>query len=255
MDLMLVPIGFLVGALVGLTGVGGGAVMTPALILFGVPPATAVGTDLVYAAITKSQGVLVHQLRGNVCWPLVAALSAGSLPSAALTLWLLGVLGETGVDIGGVVTPVLGVALVSTAVVVLLRPRIPDFRRCSDLTSGAITVAGGAVIGTLVAASSVGAGALGAALLLGFHRRLPIGRVVGTDLAHALLLAILAGAGHWSLGNVDGGTLWPLLFGSLPGVYLGVGLGRRLPDGLLSRVMAFLLLALGIGFSLSAVWH
>src|SRR5690606_2024412 len=250
MDLVLVPTGFAVGVLVGLTGVGGGALMTPALMLYGIPPSVAVGTDLVYAAVTKSVGALVHQQRGNVDWRLVARLAAGSLPAAAAMLWLLGKLGTSSGDRGDVVTAILGVALVLTAIVVLARPWLHGHREEPGKAPAPwLIVTGGVVLGTLVTASSVGAGALGAALLLMACRQLPVTTVVGTDIAHAVLLALAAGIGRWRLGTVDTVLLATLAAGSVPGVYIGARLSDRVPGLLLTRALAVLLLALGIGFS------
>lgn len=256
MDPLLAVTGLVVGLLVGLTGVGGGAIMTPALILYGIEPVVAVGTDLVYAALTKSAGVVVHQRRGNVQWPLVAMLAAGSLPGAVVTLWWLARFRADGGDFGMLLTSVLGVALVLTAVVILLRPWLCAGATVTPpRTAGRrlLTILGGGFLGALVAASSVGAGALGAALLLLVHRGLPIPRIVGTDLAHALLLATVAGIGHWQLGSVDLSLLAPLLAGSLPGVYLGARLAGWIPERVLTPMVALLLLATGIGFSLGAV--
>src|SRR5690606_29664658 len=234
MDVALLPTGFAVGVLVGLTGVGGGALMTPALILYGIPPAVAVGTDLVYAAVTKSVGAVVHHRRGNVDWRLVARLAAGSLPAAAAMLWLLREIGAHGVDHGDAVTTMLGVALVLTAVVVLARPWLHGRRAVPDKAPAPwLVAAGGAVLGALVTASSVGAGALGAALLLVAYRRLPVATVVGTDIAHAVLLALAAGIGHWHLGTVDAVLLAQLAAGSLPGVYIGARLSDCVPGLLL----------------------
>ncbi|KAA3625402.1 MAG: sulfite exporter TauE/SafE family protein [Proteobacteria bacterium] len=254
MDAVLLSTGFLVGAMVGLTGVGGGALMTPALVLCGVPPATAVGTDLVYAAVTKSAGAVLHHVKGNVCWPVVRLMAIGSLPAAVTAIWFLGWLQERGFDYSPFVTTVLGIALLLTSVVIFLGPWL---RRAEQPTRGVSgrwsTAAAGALIGALVAASSVGAGALGAALLLVRHRSLPAIRVVGTDLAHALMLAVVAGIGHWQLGAVDVGIVWPLLTGSLPGVLVGARLAGSIPESVLRPAMAVLLMLLGVGFSLGGV--
>jgi len=252
MDYLLVPSGFAVGLLVGLTGVGGGALMTPMLILYGVPPAVAVGTDLVYAALTKSVGAVLHQLRRNIRWRVVGRMALGSLPACAGTLWLLGSWHAQGPGYEAVVTVTLGGALVLTAGVTLLRPWLMGHRGL-ELSERAVfvgTVAAGAFIGTLVTLSSVGAGALGAAFLLLYYRSLPVAAVVGTDLTHAVFLAALAGFGHWRLGSTDPGLLAPLLIGSIPGLYLGTRWASRLRDGVLRPVIATFLLALGLGFSL-----
>jgi uncharacterized membrane protein YfcA len=252
MDWLLVPAGFAVGLLVGLTGVGGGALMTPALILYGIPPAVAVGSDLVYAALTKSVGAVLHQVRRNIQWRIVGRMALGSLPACAITLWILRTWHARGTGYEGVVTITLGAALVLTAGVTLLRPWLMAHRdtEFTDRTAFIATVAGGAFIGTLVTLSSVGAGALGAAFLLLFYRELPMATIVGTDLAHAVFLAALAGLGHWQLGAVDVSLLAPLLLGSIPGLYLGTRWASLIRDDVLRPVIATFLLLLGLGFSL-----
>lgn len=252
MDYLLIPAGFAVGLLVGLTGVGGGALMTPTLILYGIPPAVAVGSDLVYAALTKSVGAVLHQLRRNIRWRIVGRLALGSLPACAGTLWLLDSWHSEGTGYEGVVTVTLGAALVLTAGVTLLRPWLMEHRdtELAEKTVFLGTIAGGAFIGALVTLSSVGAGALGAAFLLLLYRTLPMATIVGTDLAHAVFLAALAGVGHWRLGAVDVALLAPLLTGSIPGLYLGTRWASLIRDDVLRPVIAVFLLFLGLGFSL-----
>lgn len=252
MDYLLLLAGFAVGLLVGLTGVGGGALMTPALILYGIPPAVAVGTDLVYAALTKCVGVALHQLRRNIDWRVAGTMALGSLPASAAMLWLLESWQAKGAGYQGLVTGTLGVALVLTAAVTLLRPWLLQ-RRALRLGERALflaTTAGGAVVGILVTLSSVGAGALGAALLLLFHRRLSMTTIVATDLTHAVFLAAVAGVGHWRLGSVDGSLLLPLVAGSVPGLYVGARWASRLRDEILRPVIASFLLILGLSFIL-----
>lgn len=252
MDLLLVPAGFVVGLLVGLTGVGGGALMTPALILYGIPPAVAVGNDLVYAALTKSVGAVLHQIRRNIQWRIVGRMALGSLPASGAMLWLLGNWHSKGTEYESVLTVILGGALVLTAGVTLLRPWLMQYRNIdfAERTVFLATVASGAFIGALVTLSSVGAGALGAAFLLLFYRTLPMATIVGTDLTHAVFLAALAGLGHWQLGVVDPSLLAPLLVGSIPGLYLGTRWANRIRDGVLRTVIATFLLLLGAGFFL-----
>lgn len=252
MDYLLVAAGFAVGLLVGLTGVGGGAVMTPALILYGIPPAIAVGTDLVYAALSKSLGVVLHQLRRNVQWRVVGSLALGSLPACGATLWLLEIWRAEDASYQGLLTVALGVALVLTAAVTLLRPWLMHHRDFQLEGRGLflVTVAGGAFVGVLVTLSSVGAGALGAAFLLLFYRAMPMNTIVGTDLTHSVFLAALAGIGHWQLGSVDVGLLLPLLAGSIPGLCVGARWASRLRDEILRPVVASFMLVLGLGFSL-----
>ncbi len=246
MDWALTLSGFVVGALVGLTGVGGGALMTPVLVVgFGIPPLVAVGTDLVFAAATKSLGVLAHARRAAVDWRLVGLMALGSLPASLATIRFLHDGSARGLDIGPWVETALGAALVLTALALLWRRPGP----AADAPvprRAAWTVAAGALLGFLVTLTSVGAGALGVVLLSLLHPRLSTPRVVGTDLAHAVPLAALAGAGHWQLGNVDGALLAALLLGSLPGIWLGARLAHGLSERLTRPLLAAVLTAIGI---------
>lgn len=235
-----------------MTGVGGGALMTPMLIVYGIPPAVAVGSDLIYAALTKSVGAVLHQLRRNIRWRIVGRMALGSLPACGAMLLLLGSWHNQGREYESIVTFTLGGALVLTAGVTLLRPWLMANRtlELSDRAAFLGTVAAGAFVGALVTLSSVGAGALGAAFLLLFYRRLPVATVVGTDLTHAVFLAAVAGFGHWRLGSVHLPLLVPLLAGSIPGLYLGTHWASRIRDGVLRPAIASFLLMLGLGFSL-----
>ena len=236
--------GFAVGALVGLTGVGGGSLMTPLLVLlFGVHPATAVGTDLLYAACTKSAGVLVHARRQTVDWPVARRLACGSLPAAALTLLLLHRLHVHTVAVSRVITPVLGVAILLTVLLLLSQNRLlavlgPHSAELSPPWSRGLTVAAGAALGVLVTLTSVGAGALGVTALTLLHPRLSPVRIVGSDIAHAIPLTLLAGAGYWYLGAVDWVLLGSLLSGSVPGVVLGSLLATRVPIPVVRGMLA-----------------
>ena len=252
MDFAQVFSGFAVGTIVGITGVGGGALMTPLLVLlFGVAPATAVGTDLLYAAITKTGGTVVHARRGQVDWRIVRRLAAGSPPAAiavlALVSWLVpGGLGAAHKTI----TFFLGLALLLTAAALLLRRRLLAW---AQALSGARpagervwpTVLAGAVLGALVALSSVGAGALGVTALFFLYPGLAAIRIVGADLAHAVPLTLVAGLGHWWFGSIDWPLLATLLVGSLPGVWLGSHLAHRIPEPVLRPVLAGMLVLAG----------
>jgi uncharacterized protein len=252
-DLLYSLSGFLIGMLVGFTGVGGGALMTPLLVLlFGVHPATAVGTDLLYAAITKSAGTLVHGLSDTVDWKITRRLAYGSVPTTALTLIALAYLshhaGEGGAS--SVITTVLGVALILTAIALIFRKRILDFftQRVGEFEPGqtrALTIALGAVLGVLVSLSSVGAGAIGVTVLLILYPRLPVARIVGSDIAHAVPLTLIAGVGHWLLGSVDWVLLVSLLAGSIPGITVGSYIGARIPDRVLRPILASTLAVVG----------
>jgi uncharacterized membrane protein YfcA len=252
-DFAQVISGFAVGAIVGITGVGGGSLMTPLLVLlFGVAPATAVGTDLLYAAVTKSGGTLVHARRGSVDWRIVGLLAAGSLPAAAATLFLVSRFAPGG--LGGatrMITFSLGIALLLTAVALLFRQRLLAWSRAHDVDAlppyrrARLTVLTGAVLGTLVSLSSVGAGALGVTALFFLYPRLASLRIVGSDLAHAVPLTLVAGLGHWWLGSVDWTLLFTLLAGSLPGIFVGSHFAQRIPERVLRPTLAGMLVLVG----------
>ena len=251
MDPIQILSGFVVGAIVGITGVGGGALMTPLLVLlFGVAPATAVGTDLLYAAITKTAGVVAHARHGRIEWPIVRRLAAGSLPAALVVLLLVSTLAPGGLGAAHTtVTFFLGIALLLTALALLFRQRLLAWattRQRPAVTNRAWpTILAGAVLGVLVSLSSVGAGALGVTVLLLLYPGLAAVRIVGADLAHAVPLAFVAGLGHWWLGSIDVPLLASLLVGSLPGVWLGSHFAHRIPERVLRHLLAGMLLLAG----------
>jgi uncharacterized membrane protein YfcA len=244
--------GLAVGFLVGLTGVGGGSLMTPLLVLvFGVHPTTAVGTDLLYAAATKTVGTGVHGFRGTVRWGIVGRLAAGSAPATALTLWLMSRTNQHGAAANHLITLALGWALIVSAVSVLFRRRIVDAlsKRAGELSPAqttALTVLLGAVLGTLVSLTSVGAGALGMTVLLVLYPRMDVPKLVGSDIAHAVPLTLLAGIGHWIMGSVNWGMFGSLLTGSIPGIILGSLLATRTPDRVLRPILAAVLVLVGV---------
>jgi uncharacterized protein len=254
MDVLYILSGFLVGAVVGVTGVGGGSLMTPLLVLFfGVSPVTAVGTDLLFAAITKTGGAWAHARRGGVTWKVVGLLAAGSVPASVLTLLALHRFVSDEKALADVVSLGLGVALLLTAVALLCRERLRRWatRRAgnapaagSDRTA-ARTVLVGAVLGALVSVSSVGAGALGVTALFFLYPGLAAARIVGTDIAHAVPLTLVAGLGHAAAGAVDGSLLASLLVGSLPGIWLGSHIGQALPERFLRGALATMLVLIG----------
>lgn len=248
MDLVTTISGFFVGLLVGATGVGGGSLMTPLLVLvMGVAPATAVGTDLLYASLTKVGGAWAHGRRNNIDWRICGLLAAGSLPAAAATLLALSQLSVDPEHYASVLKRCLGVALMISAVALLLRNRLHEMalRRSTgtelEPSAPMTTVVTGVVVGALVTATSVGAGALGVAALLFLYPKLATTRIVGTDIAHAVPLTLLAGLGHASLGGVDLHLLGNLLLGSLPGVWVGSHLSRALPEHFLRILLACVL--------------
>ena len=247
-DLLYAVSGFCVSLLVGMTGVGGGSLMTPLLILlFGVHPATAVGTDLLYAAATKSGGTLVHGLNRNVDWRIVGRLAAGSVPMTALTLLALSAFGIYSGAARGLITAVLSGALAATAAVLIFRKSILAFfathvGELNPRRTALLTVLLGAVLGVLVSISSVGAGALGVTAIILLYPRLPTARIVGSDIAHAVPLTLVAGIGHWMLGSIDWHLLGALLMGSLPGIVIGSYVSVRVPDAVLRFTLATTLL-------------
>lgn len=249
--------GFVVGGLVGFTGVGGGSLMTPLLVLlFGIAPTTAVGTDLLYAAMTKSNGTLVHALHGTVDWRITGRLAAGSVPATIATLVVLALVGQSNSHAAdGLITSVLGFALILTAIAMLFRGWFLKYlaRRTDQLTdrqTRVLTILLGIFLGVLVSISSVGAGAIGMTILLALYPRYATVRLVGSDIAHAVPLTLLAGIGHWALGAVDWALLGALLIGSLPGIAIGSFLATRIPDRFLRPVLASTLAAVGVKLSI-----
>jgi uncharacterized protein len=243
--------GFLVGALVGVTGVGGGSLMTPILIvLFGVSPATAVGTDLLFAAVTKTVGSLVHGFNRTIEWQVVRRLAAGSIPATMLALILLSTLHIASGGARQLITAVLAGALLLTAASLVARNRISALYAhrlagLDDRTIMILTVATGAALGVLVTFSSVGAGAIGVVALVLLYPRIPTARIVGSDIAHAVPLTLVAGLGHGIMGSVDAHTLISLLAGSLPGVLVGSMISARVSDVALRYVLAAVLVVVG----------
>jgi uncharacterized protein len=243
--------GFVVGALVGMTGVGGGSLMTPLLILlFGIHPATAVGTDLLYASATKTVGTAVHGVSRTIDWRVVGRLALGSVPMTAITLVFLSRLGTQSAAANTLITSVLACALFGTALVLIFRKRI--LTRYAGYLAGIeprktrnMTIAMGALLGVVVSISSVGAGAIGVTALILLYPDLPMARIVGSDIAHAVPLTLIAGMGHWVLGLTDLGLLSSLLVGSIPGIMIGSYAAPRMPDAALRYLLAGTLLLVG----------
>ncbi len=249
-----VAAGLGVGFMVGLTGVGGGALMTPILVLlFGVAPATAVGTDLWFAAITKIVGGAFHHRHGGVDGLVLRRLFAGSLPASVLTLAWMHFSGAHQVK-NGLILAALGGVLILTALAVIFKQQAHAVGRALRINAAerfkaaqpAATVAAGALLGFLVTLTSVGAGALGVVMLVYLYPfRMTPKKLVGTDIVHAIPLTIVAGTGHLLMGNVQFGLLGSLLIGSVPGVLLGAYYSHRAPDGLLRKCIALVLMAVG----------
>lgn len=260
--------GFAVGLLVGVTGVGGGSLMTPLLVfLFNFKPAVAVGTDLLFAAITKTGGVWVHHGKHNsVEWKIVGWLGLGSIPTALATLYVIKHLMDVGKEITGTITYTLGIALILTALSLLVRSvlinraakmKVIDDEHSTVENTGRFnhlqipaTILIGIILGILVTLSSVGAGALGTVALLFLYPKMTTLKIVGTDLAHAIPLTAVAGIGHLSMGNVDLVLLGSLLVGSLPGIWIGSHLSARIPEKILRPILATVLFLIGLKFVL-----
>lgn len=236
--------GFVVGLLVGMTGVGGGALMTPLLILlFGVHPATAVGTDLLYAAATKTGGSLVHGLAHSIDWRVVRRLASGSIPATVVTLAALSHFNLDGDAARSLITLVLSFALVLTAAVLVFGDSITRAYRArvvrlEPARTAANTVLVGLLLGVLVSISSVGAGAIGVVALVLLYPQLPMAKIVGSDIVHAVPLTLIAGVGHWMMGSVDWHIIGSLLAGSLPGIFIGSYCAIRVPERALRVVLA-----------------
>jgi uncharacterized protein len=247
-DPLYVASGFSVGLLVGMTGVGGGSLMTPVLILlFGIHPSTAVGTDLLYAAATKTGGSLVHGWSQSIHWPAVMRLASGSIPASMITLLVLWQLELDGEAARSLVNLVLSFALTLTATSLIFRKAIMEryrtrMEQLSAATIANATIVVGVALGVLVSISSVGAGAVGVTALLLLYPRLPMASIVGSDIAHAVPLTLVAGIGHWALGSVDWGLMGVLLIGSLPGIVIGSYFAVRVPETVLRLLLASVLI-------------
>jgi uncharacterized protein len=249
--------GFAVGLLVGMTGIGGGSLMTPILILlFGIHPAAAVGTDLLHAAATKTAGSIVHGLKGSIDWTVVRRLAMGSVPMTIVTIASMSLFDINGNTGRNVVNAVLTIALIATAIALVFRGRI--VARYADRLGGlalqqaaTLTTVVGGVLGMLVSLSSVGAGAIGVTCLLLLYPKLPAVKIVGSDIAHAVPLTLVAGLGHLLLGSFDLQVFGLLILGSVPGIVLGSYAAVRLPEPALRVVLAATLLVVAAKLSFS----
>lgn len=256
-ELAFVFAGFFVGVIVGLTGVGGGSLMTPILIFFfGVKPYLAVGTDLLFAAFTKLGGTIKLARSKHIDWPVVLNLSAGSIPAALVTLYVLHTMGAASQTVQKVMTTALGLALLLTAAATLYKV-VRGKATPSTIAKGeeaaaarprhwALPVLFGAIIGTLVTLTSVGAGAIGVTVLMILYPLLPLPRIVAADIAYAVPLTLVAGFGHASLGSVDWPMLACLLAGSLPGIWVGSHLMSKTPERVIRSLLSVLLAYAGL---------
>jgi uncharacterized membrane protein YfcA len=231
--------------LVGLTGVGGGSLMTPLLtLLFGINPTVAVGTDLAFASITKSAGTIAHRIRDNVHWDIVIRLCLGALPAAIIATLALKYFGALDKHIGQIIRYVIAFSVVLTVVAIIGRSRMlawinehPE-RQLHGRKQAIATIVAGAIIGALVTISSIGAGAVGATILVLLYPNLKPAEVAGTDIAYAVPLTAIAAFGHWWLGSINWELLVTLLLGSVPGITLGSLVARSVPEKFLRGLLA-----------------
>ena len=240
--------GFAVGLLVGMTGVGGGSLMTPLLtLMFGVPPSVAVGTDLAFASITKSAGTFTHRLRGTVHWHIVRLLCIGALPAALIATLALKHFGTLDDEIGQVIRYSIAGSVLLTVVALVFKGKMLAWinasprRQLGGRPLAAATIISGAVLGLLVTVSSIGAGAIGATVIVMLYPHLRPAEVAGTDIAYAVPLTAIAAAGHWWLGSIDWQLLATLLIGSVPGIVLGSWIARGVPERFLRGLLAITL--------------
>jgi uncharacterized membrane protein YfcA len=245
MTLTYVASGFAVGILVGLTGVGGGSLMTPLLtLLFGVNPAVAVGTDLAFASITKTAGTFAHRVRGTVHWDVVKLLCMGALPAAVAATLALNYFGALSPELGQFIRYSIAASVLLTVIALLFRGRMQAWinahpeRQLSGKKLAAATIISGAVLGTLVTISSIGAGAVGATLLVLLYPRFSPAEIAGTDIAYAVPLTAIAAFGHWWLGSIHWELLGTLLLGSVPGIIIGSLGARAVPEKILRALLA-----------------
>ena len=253
MTLSYIVSGFAVGLLVGMTGVGGGSLMTPLLtLLFGVPPSVAVGTDLAFASITKSAGTLTHRLRGTIRWDIVKRLCMGALPAAVVSTLALKSFGPLSPEIGQIIRYSIAGSVLLTVVALIFKGRMlawinahPE-KQLQGNKLAAATIISGAVLGVLVTVSSIGAGAIGATLLVMLYPRMSSAEVAGTDIAYAVPLTAIAALGHWWLGSIHWELLASLLVGSLPGITLGSWVARSVPEKFLRVLLAMTLTGVAV---------
>ncbi|MDB6063090.1 MAG: hypothetical protein JWM78_3193 [Verrucomicrobiaceae bacterium] len=253
-DWIYVASGLLVGFIVGMTGVGGGSLMTPILLHFGIAPSAAVGTDLLYAAITKAGGVFVHSKHDNINWRITGWLALGSLPASAITLLAMHYIGFSGAGMNTFIKTMLGFALIFTALAIVFKQKLLDYSHRNDFwmtrmnpkQQDIATVAVGVLLGAIVTITSIGAGAVGTVALFLLYPLLPTTKLVGTEIAHAVPLTLLAGLGHAGFGNLNLGLLGNLLIGSLPGIYIGSHLASNVADHYLRPALAAILLFTGV---------
>jgi uncharacterized membrane protein YfcA len=249
--------GFLIGFLIGLTGVGGGSLMTPLLILiFKIPATIAVGTDLLYASITKSAGLFSHHRNNNIDWSITKTLLLGSIPSSLLTSFVINIYDPMSAEIQNTIELVLGISLIFTSIAVLFQQTIliESYKVKEKYLKNSfikpmrkyLTILTGLILGFIVTFTSVGAGAIGVTVLLILNPSLPIKKVIGTDIAHAIPLTLIAGLGHAKLGTVNYDLLVALLLGSLPGVWLGSQINSKINEKTIRLILVLILFLISL---------
>lgn len=245
MTLSYIFSGFAVGALVGLTGVGGGSLMTPLLtLLFGVSPTVAVGTDLAFASTTKAAGTLAHRMRGTVRWDVVRHLCMGALPAAILAAVALKYFGALDKELAKVIRYSIAGSVLLTVIALLFRKRMQTWiiahpeKQLEGTRLAVATIVVGALLGTLVTISSIGAGAVGATILVLLYPRMSPAEIAGTDIAYAVPLTAIAALGHWWIGSINWELLATLLLGSLPGITIGSLAAKAIPEKFLRGLLA-----------------
>lgn len=261
--------GVLVGFCVGVTGVGGGSLMTPILIgLFKIEPHIAIGTDLLYAAISKFCGSFVHAKKLNIVWSIVIWLAIGSIPASLATTWVLDNYLSQSTHYKAILTMVLGFMLTITGISIVFRTQVEKFFKkfSKEVTEQEVELTReklkqkrlyialmGIVLGIFVTLSSVGAGAFGIMALIIMFPNLPMIRIIGSDVVHAVLLTLVAGMGHMNSGNVDFNLLMWLLVGSIPAIIVGTLVSSHLPEKIIRKVLGITLFAIGVNFMLNPV--
>jgi uncharacterized membrane protein YfcA len=253
MTVSYVVSGFAVGLLVGLTGVGGGSLMTPLLtLLFGIHPSVAVGTDLAFASATKSAGTLAHRFKGTVRWDIVRRLCLGALPAAVVATLLLKHFGAVSAEISQFIRYSIAISVLLTVIALLFKGKLQTWlnahpeRHLQGSQLATATIIAGAVLGILVTISSIGAGAVGATLLVLLYPRLSPAEIAGTDIAYAVPLTAIAAFGHWWLGSIDWSLLGALLLGSIPGITIGSLAARAVPEKFLRGLLAITLTSVAL---------
>lgn len=253
MDFRISILGFVIGLLVGLTGMGGGALMTPALILLGLArPVIAVGTDLVWGTLTKAVGAVVHYRQKTVDFKIVKRLAIGSIPGALGGLALLALLQKHGIEaMDRVVVRMLAIALMCVALSLFVRatrgrrPADSPSKNFLNKRRAWVTSLLGAAVGFLVSLTSVGSGSVIVACLVVLYPASPMKRIVGSDIVHALLLVGVSALGHLGIGSINVPLLGALLIGSIPGVFLGSKMSAVVPERVLQPILATTLFFLG----------